>query len=69
MQNIVSSTTGADAIVVLTEWEEYCSLDWEEISNVLRRPAWLFDARSIIPLEKIKNLELNIWRIGDGSDG
>ncbi len=68
-QNIISSASGADAIVVLTEWEEYCSLDWEEISNVLRRPAWLFDARSIIPLEKIKNLELNIWRIGDGSDG
>ena len=57
---------GADAIVVLTEWEEYRLLDWSKISKKLRKPAWIFDSRSIIPTEVIKSLELNIWRIGDG---
>ena len=65
-QNIVSSAKGADAVVVLTEWGEYSYLDWEKISSVLRKPAWLFDARSVIPIEKINNLQLNLWRIGDG---
>ena len=57
---------GADAIVVLTEWEEYRLLDWSKITKKLRKPAWIFDSRSIIPTEVIKSLELNIWRIGDG---
>ncbi len=65
-QNIISSANGADAVVVLTEWEEYSYLDWEKISSVLRKPAWLFDARSVVPIEKINNLQLNLWRIGDG---
>ena len=57
---------GADAIVVLTEWEEYRLLDWAKISKQLRKPAWIFDSRSIIPTEVIRSLELNVWRIGDG---
>ena len=66
IQNIITSAKGADAVVVLTEWGEYSYLDWKKISSVLRQPAWLFDARSVIPSEKIKNLKLNLWRIGDG---
>jgi len=66
-KNIIDSSDGADAIVVLTEWEEYGQLDWEEISRKLRKPAWVFDVRSIIPYDKIKALDLNFWKIGDGS--
>ena len=67
-QDIISSCDGSDAVIVLTEWEEYSQLDWHEISTKLRKPAWVFDARSIIPLKQIKNLNINFWRIGDGSN-
>ena len=67
-QNILPDCEGADAVIVLTEWYEYSELNWLEISNKLRKPAWVFDARSIIPLEKIKGLNFNFWRIGDGSN-
>ena len=67
-QNILSSCEGADAIIVLTEWHEYSQLNWLEISHKLRKPAWVFDARSIIPPNKIKGINLNFWRIGDGSN-
>ena len=40
----------ADAILVLTEWEEFKDLDWINIFNVMRKPAWVFDTR--ICLEK-----------------
>ena len=66
-KDIIDASDGADAIVVLTEWDEYMHLNWEEISKNLRKPAWLFDARSIIPKDKIKKLNLNFWKIGDGS--
>jgi len=67
-KDIFSSCDGADAVIVLTEWAEYSQLDWHKISTKLREPAWVFDARSIIPLKQIKNLNINFWRIGDGSD-
>ena len=67
-QNILPDCEGADAVIVLTEWYEYSELNWLEISKKLRKPAWVFDARSIIPLEKIKGLNFNFWRIGDGSN-
>ena len=65
-KDIKSAAEGADAILVLTEWEEYSELNWEEISKQMRMPAWVFDARSIISPEKVMNSKLNFWRIGDG---
>tara|TARA_B100000242_G_scaffold293805_1_gene273154 strand:- start:87 stop:1523 length:1437 start_codon:yes stop_codon:yes gene_type:complete len=57
----------ADAVVVLTEWEEYSNIDWLEKSKNMRHPAWVFDARSIINPKDIEKANLNFWRIGDGS--
>ena len=31
----------ADAILVLTEWEEFKDLDWKNIFEVMRKPAWV----------------------------
>ncbi len=66
MNDIHSSSESADAIVVLTEWEEYSKINWEKISKKMRKPSWIFDARSIIPPKEVIEQELNLWRIGDG---
>ena len=57
----------ADAIVILTEWEEYTKLDWNKIYNLMRKPSWVFDSRSITNPEEILKYKFNYWRIGDGS--
>ncbi len=57
----------ADAVVVLTEWDEYSKINWQEMSKKMRTPAWIFDARSIIDPNEVKKANLNFWRIGDGS--
>ena len=57
----------ADAIVILTEWEEYTKLDWSRIYNLMRKPSWVFDSRSITNPEEILKYKFNYWRIGDGS--
>ena len=63
---IKETVTGADAIVVMTDWEEFKLIDWEDVSNLMRSPSWLFDTRSICDIEKAKISGLNIWRIGYG---
>ena len=55
---------GTDAIVVLTEWEEFKHLDWKLISTNMRSPSWVFDTRSIINLKEAKSNGINIWIMG-----
>ncbi len=65
--NIHEAAKNSDAILVLTEWSEYTKINWFEISKIMRKPSWVFDARSILIPEKVKEANLNLWRIGDGS--
>ncbi len=66
-KNIFSAVEGADSVVVLTEWEEYSSINWEEVSKKMRKPSWVFDSRSIVCQKKVIDANLNFWRIGDGT--
>ena len=56
----------ADAVVILTEWDIYKKISWEKVSKSMRRPAWIFDTRSILNPVDFKNIDLNFWQIGDG---
>lgn len=57
---------GADACLLLTEWEAYRNIDWGEVANVMRKPAWLFDARGIADLKAARSAGLKVWRVGEG---
>ena len=58
---------GAHAVLMLTEWEEYKNINWENISKKMVNPAWVFDARSITEPNKVEKANLNLWRVGDGT--
>ncbi len=66
--NIEEIFDNADAVVILTEWEQYSKINWQKASMTMRRPSWLFDARGIISINEIANTDLNFWKIGDGSE-
>ena len=65
--NIDKAVIDADAVLILTDWEEYKNLDFELFSNIMRKPAWVFDTRSVININNIKKTDLNFWKIGYGS--
>ena len=46
--SIIEAARDSDAIVVLTDWEQFKYVDWEEISSVMRSPSWLVDTRNIV---------------------
>ena len=64
-KNYIDAITNSDAVLILTEWEEYKNIDWESMFKKMRKPAWIFDTRSILDKGKIKKTELNIWTIGN----
>ncbi len=57
---------GADAILILTEWEEFEYLDWNMISKKMRKPSWIFDTRCTNNIDLAKKYGLNIWKLGNG---
>ena len=62
--SVLNSVKGADALIVLTEWDEFKYLNWEDISSQMRSPSWLFDSRNITNVEEAKSFGLNVWQLG-----
>jgi UDPglucose 6-dehydrogenase len=60
------ATAGADAVLILTEWRQYQTLDWSRIAAGMRRPAWLFDARAVADAAAARAAGLTVWRVGEG---
>ena len=56
----------SDAVIILTEWEMYSAIKWKEISNLMRKPSWLFDTRGIVDSKRLIGTDLNFWKIGKG---
>ena len=42
------TATGAQALVLLTEWEEIINADWKEIALCMRPPRFVFDGRNCL---------------------
>ncbi len=59
---------GSDAIIILTEWDEFKAIEWSRISKLMRKPSWIFDCRDIIDPNHFVESDLNIWKLGCGSN-
>ena len=55
---------GAHAVVVLTEWDEFKTLDFKKIHEGMSKPAHIFDGRNILDMEKLKALGFRVHAIG-----
>ncbi len=64
--SIEDAAKNADALIVLTEWEEFKKIDWMIISKLMRSPSWVFDTRLITDIEEASKFGINIWKIGRG---
>ncbi|MEB3349492.1 MAG: nucleotide sugar dehydrogenase [Cyanobacteriota bacterium] len=64
--SVVEAAEGADGVLILTEWEAFAGLAWEPVAAVMRRPAWLFDARAVADAAAARAAGLKVWRVGEG---
>jgi len=55
---------GAHAVAIVTEWDEFESLDFQRIYNSMTKPAFLFDGRNILDLAKLTELGFRAYGIG-----
>ena len=54
----------SDAIVILTEWEEFKLIKWDIIKRLMRSPSWLFDTRNIIDKKEVLSKGFKLWTVG-----
>ena len=64
--SISEASSSSDAIVIITEWDEFKQLNWKEIKSKMRSPAWIFDTRSIINNKEAQKFGLKVWSVGQG---
>lgn len=60
------ATKDAHAVLLLTEWDEFKDLDYKRIYDVMRLPAFLFDGRNVLDLEKLREIGFEASGIGKG---
>jgi UDPglucose 6-dehydrogenase len=56
---------GADALAIVTEWQEFRSPDFDEIKTMLAEPV-IFDGRNLYEPEILRTLGLTYYAIGRG---
>ena len=62
----LQAASGADALLLLTEWQQFGQLDWSALAAVMRQPAWLFDARAKADAAAARAAGLQVWTVGEG---
>ena len=58
---------GCHAIAIMTEWDLYSDLDFEEIYKSMIKPAFIFDGRNVIDHKKLYEIGFNVFPIGKPS--
>ena len=65
--SVEDAVTGADAVIILTEWQHYRKLNWQALANRMRKPACVFDARAVANPAQVKAAGLSLWCVGNGA--
>lgn len=59
-----TATDRAHAIAVLTEWDEFKSLEMQRVLDGMHRPAFVFDGRNILDQARLTSLGFEVHSIG-----
>ena len=65
VQNIYDAAKDADALVIITEWNEFRNLDWDRMKTLLHSPI-VVDLRNIYEPGKMKARGINYHCVGRG---
>jgi UDPglucose 6-dehydrogenase len=55
---------GCQAIAVITEWDLYRNLDYDEIFRQMIKPAFIFDGRNILDQKRCFEIGFNVYPVG-----
>lgn len=64
VNNAYEAAENAHAVVIVTEWDEFKTLDYKRIFERMTKPAFIFDGRNILDLAALKAIGYRTYGIG-----
>lgn len=61
----LEAARGASALLVLTEWDVFRSLDYQPVYAGMRKPAFVFDGRLVVDREKLERIGFRVFALGN----
>ncbi len=55
-ESAYEACSGAHAIAILTEWDEFTTYDWQKIYDSMHKPAFVFDGRNILNAKQLESI-------------
>ncbi|KVH96190.1 UDP-glucose 6-dehydrogenase 1 [Cynara cardunculus var. scolymus] len=68
VHNAYEATKDSHAICILTEWDEFKSLDYQKIYDNMPKPAYIFDGRNVVDVAKLRQIGFIVYSIGKPLD-
>ena len=66
-ESLEDSVENSDAIVILSGWNEFIDVNYDNLIKKMRKPSWIFDTRNILNINDAKKSGFNIWSLGNGN--
>lgn len=63
MPDLYAVADGADCLVLVTEWNQFRSIDWNRVKDLLRRPV-VVDLRNIYDPARMRGLGFHYTSVG-----
>jgi UDPglucose 6-dehydrogenase len=62
--DVYETCSGSHAVAILTEWDEFKTLDWKRIFDSMAKPAFVFDGRLILDHSALREIGFEVHAIG-----
>ena len=67
VNNPLECAEGTQALVLMTEWQEFIDADWEEMARRMKSPRFFFDGRNALDQEKMQHQRFDYQGVGRGA--
>ncbi|BAT76533.1 hypothetical protein LR48_Vigan01g274500 [Vigna angularis] len=62
------ATRDAHGLCILTEWDEFKTIDYQRVYQNMEKPAFVFDGRNILDVHKLREIGFIVYSIGKPLD-
>lgn len=64
VSSVMEACKGAHAIALMTEWDEFKTVDYKAVYAAMSKPAFVFDGRNILPHAELRSIGFEVYAIG-----
>ncbi|KAH7365970.1 hypothetical protein KP509_18G057100 [Ceratopteris richardii] len=68
VSDVYEATEGAHGVCIMTEWDEFKTLDYERIFKHMQHPSFIFDGRNVIDADRLRKIGFIVYSIGKPLD-